>query len=148
MKRILCAVDHSAPSLRAAALAGTIAGKFAAELRLLQVIAMIDAEQSDLSHYLQREHDPNPPAVAIADMAQDEVQLLADGIATDHGIQVACEVRIGEAVSEIIAAAARQNASDLLVVGHASRNRLASALLGSTARRLIETAPCPVLVVR
>jgi nucleotide-binding universal stress UspA family protein len=147
MKRILCAMDHSAPSLRAAALAGTVADKFAAELRLLQVIAAIDEEQDDLRRYLQREHDPNPPAVAIADTAQDELQLIADQLATDHGIPVACEVRNGEAISEIIAAT-RQHASDLLVVGHASRNRLALALVGSTARRLIETAPCPVLVVR
>jgi nucleotide-binding universal stress UspA family protein len=147
MKRILCAVDHSAASLRAAALAASIAGKFTAELRLLQVVPVLDAEQDDVRHYLEREHDPNPPAVAMAEMAQDELRSLAGRIGSEHAIYVACEVRTGDASREIVAVA-REHACDLLVLGHASRNRLAMALAGSTARRAIETAPCPVLVVR
>lgn len=140
-------MDHSAPSLRAAALAGTIAGRFAAELRLLNVMGVIEAQQEDIKRYLEREHNPDPPGVAVAEQAQDALRSLGDGIAVQHGIYVACEARAGEAASEIVAAA-KEHASDLVVVGHASRSLLAKAFIGSTARRVIETAPCPVLVVR
>jgi nucleotide-binding universal stress UspA family protein len=146
MKRILCAVDHSAPSLRAADLAGSIAAKFAAELLLLTVLDVIDVQQEDIKQYLEHEHDPESPAMAVTEIAEDAIRSRADRIASEHGIYVACEVRTGAAAAQIITAA-REHASDLLVVGHVSRGRLARAFVGSTVRRLIETAPCPVLIV-
>ncbi len=146
MKRILCAVDHSAPSLRAAKLAGSIAAKFAAELVLLTVVNVIDTQQDDIKRYLEREHNADSPAVAVTEIAEDAIRARADRIASEYGIYVACKVRTGEAAAQIIATA-RQHASDLLVVGHASRSRLARAFVGSTARRIVETAPCAVLVV-
>jgi nucleotide-binding universal stress UspA family protein len=145
MKRILCAIDHSAPSLRAAKLAGSIAAKFAAELVLLTVVNVIDT-QDDIKRYLEREHNADAPAVAVTEIAEDAIRARADRIASEYGIYVACKVRTGEAAAQIIATA-RQHASDLLVVGHASRSRLARAFVGSTARRIVETAPCAVLVV-
>src|SRR5690349_1363320 len=129
MKRILCAIDHSAPSLRAAKLAGSIAAKFAAELLLLTVVNVIDAQQEDIKLYLEREHDPESPAVAVTEIAEDAIRSRADRIASEYGIYVACEIRTGEAAAQIIAAA-RQHATDLLVVGHASRSRLARAFIG------------------
>jgi nucleotide-binding universal stress UspA family protein len=146
MKRIICAIDHSAPSLRAAKLAGSMAKKFGAELRFLTVVGVLDAQQDDIKQYLEREHNPESPAVALAEVAEDALRARADHIASEYGIYVVCEVRTGEAAAQIIAAV-REHASDLLVVGHASRSRLARAFVGSTARRIIETAPCPVLVV-
>jgi nucleotide-binding universal stress UspA family protein len=145
MKRILCAIDHSAPSLRAAKLAGSIAAKFAAELVLLTVVNVIDT-QDDIKRYLEREHNADAPAVAVTEIAEDAIRARADRIASEYGIYVACKVRTGEVAAQIIATA-RQHASDLLVVGHASRSRLARAFVGSTARRIVETAPCAVLVV-
>jgi nucleotide-binding universal stress UspA family protein len=145
MKRILCAIDHSAPSLRAAKLAGSIAAKFAAELVLLTVVNVIDT-QDDIKRYLEREHNADAPAVAVTEIAEDAIRARADRIASEYGIYVACKVRTGEAAAQIIATA-RQHASDLLVVGHASRSRLARAFVGGTARRIVETAPCAVLVV-
>ena len=146
MKRIVCAVDHSAPSLRAAKLAGSIAGKFGAELLLLTIVGVLDAQQDDIKQYLEREHNPESPAAALAEIAEDALRARADRIASEYTICVACEVRAGAAAAQIIASA-REHASDLLVVGHASRRRLARAFVGSTARRVVETAPCPVLVV-
>ena len=146
MKRILCAIDHSAPSLRAAKLAGTIAAKFAAELLLVTAVDVLDAQQKDIQRYLEREHNADSPTLAVAEVAEDALRSRADRIASKYGVYVACTVRTGDAAAQIIAAA-REHASDLLVVGHASRSRLARAFVGSTARRVIETAPCPVLVV-
>ncbi len=146
MKRILCAIDHSAPSLRAAKLAGSIATKFAAELLLVTVVDALDAQQEDIKRYLDREHNAESPGVAVAEIAEDALRSRADRIASEYGIYVARDVRTGVAAAQIIAAA-KEQASDLLVVGHASRSRLARAFVGSTARRVVESAPCPVLVV-
>src|SRR5262245_563461 len=115
MKRILCAIDHSAPSLRAAKLAGSIAAKFAAELLLLTVVNVIDTQQDDIKRYLEHEHNPEAPAVAVTEIARDAIRSRADRISGEYSICVACEVRTGEAAAQIIAAA-RQHASDLLVV--------------------------------
>ena len=38
--------------------------------------------------------------------------------------------------------------ADLIVAGHRGRNPLAGILLGGVARNVIESALCPVLVVR
>ena len=37
---------------------------------------------------------------------------------------------------------------DLIAIGHRSRGRLAGLLIGSVAKDVIDSAPCPVLVVR
>ena len=50
--------------------------------------------------------------------------------------------------SEEIRKAAESEDSDLIVVGTRGKTGLAHVLLGSTAERLIRTAPCPVLAVR
>ena len=49
--------------------------------------------------------------------------------------------------AEEIAAAAKRDAADLIVVGTGAHGALARALLGSTSRRLVRTAPAPVAVV-
>jgi nucleotide-binding universal stress UspA family protein len=143
---ILCAIDYSAPSLRAAKLAGSIAGKFAAELLLLTIVDVIDARQKDNKQCPEREHDLASLGVGVAEIAEDALRSQADRIASRFGLYVAWEVRIGPAAAQIVAAAS-EHASDMLVLGYASRSRLARALLGSTARRVIAMAPCPVLVV-
>lgn len=144
MKRILCAIDYSAPSLRAAKLAGSIASKFAAELLLLTVVDVIDSRHGDSKQYPEREHDS--ASLAVAEIAEDALRSHADRIASRFGLYVAWEVRTGQAAAQIVAAAS-EHASDMLVLGYASRSRLARALVGSTARRVIAMAPCPVLVV-
>lgn len=145
--RILCAVDHSEPSLRAARFALELAGKCAAELTLVNIVRLPDGEQYGITDYLRHEHNPDPPGVAVLEAAQDELALLSDRLANERGVAITCEVRAGEAATEIVASA-RNRAIDLLVIGHRSQTRLAQALLGSVARRVVDTAPCPVLIVR
>jgi nucleotide-binding universal stress UspA family protein len=53
VRRILCAVDHSEPSLRAADFAMNLAGKCKAELLLLSVVCLPDTteEAHDSPHF-------------------------------------------------------------------------------------------------
>jgi len=72
---------------------------------------------------------------------------------TDYGRRLAplalqMSTRIATGLpSEEITAAARAEASDLIVLGTRGKSGLAHVLLGSTAERVIRTAPCPVLAV-
>ncbi len=147
MQRILCAVDHSEPSRRAARFAAELAGKCKLDLILLNIVRLPEGEQDSITEYLRHEHNTDPPGVAVLEAAQDELARFGDQLASESRITITCDVRGGEAETEI-AAAARDHAVDLIVVGHRGQSRLAQVLLGSVARRVVETAPCPVLIVR
>lgn len=56
-------------------------------------------------------------------------------------------IRSGSAANEIIKAA-KQRRAGLIVIASGSRGLTAGVLLGSTAQRVQQYAPCPVLVVR
>jgi nucleotide-binding universal stress UspA family protein len=77
MKRILCAIDHSEPSLRGATLAMDLAARYQAELVLLTVVQLPDAAQPDLTEYLRHEHEPDLPGVLVAEAARDELRSLS-----------------------------------------------------------------------
>ena len=63
------------------------------------------------------------------------------------GVSLTFEVLRGHAADQLARAAVAGEA-DLLVVGHTGHSRLHHLLLGSTADRVVEHAPCPVLVIR
>jgi nucleotide-binding universal stress UspA family protein len=146
MDRILCAIDRSEPSLRAAQVAAELAGKCKAELVLLSVIPVLDVAQRDINEYLRHEHEAATPAVVLEDAAYGELRRLGDRIASQSEVATTCEVRCGDAAAEIVTSA-KDHGSDLVVVGHRGQNRLTQLLLGSVAKKVLETAPCPVLVV-
>lgn len=60
---------------------------------------------------------------------------------------VAGQVRIGNTVDEIVSEA-REGRYDLIVVGTSSREAMIARFLGSVPERVIERAPCPVLVAK
>ena len=143
---IVCAVDTSNPSLRMVQLAMELATRYTAELTLLTVVRLSDVAQPELAEYLQHEHNRDPPRLAIEEAARINQCLLKDGIGAQGECAATCDVRAGDPATEIVAWA-REHAADLIVVGHRGRNPLAKILLGSVARSVIESAPCPVLVV-
>ena len=62
------------------------------------------------------------------------------------GLEATATVLSGRA-AERVADFARDQAADVVVVGASSRPSLASRLLGSVPRDLVQRAPCPVLVL-
>lgn len=78
--------------------------------------------------------------------AQDAVGAVA-GVFGDWGPKVHKRIRSGSPANELIKAA-RQLEAGLIVVGAGSRGLSDVVLLGSTAQRVQQYAPCPVLVVR
>jgi nucleotide-binding universal stress UspA family protein len=64
-----------------------------------------------------------------------------------HGVQ-SVEARISTEAPDDALVLAAQEGCDLLAVGHRGLGALKELLLGSTARSVVERAPCRVLVVR
>jgi len=68
-------------------------------------------------------------------------------LAQDRGLQTGQVIRHGIPHSEI-ANLAREQSVDLIIIGQVGRRGPRRVLIGSVAERVIEYAPCPVLVVR
>ena len=67
--------------------------------------------------------------------------------ALEAGLKSEQVIRYG-APSEEIAAYARDQKVDLIIIGHVGRRSSPHVLLGRVTERVIEFAPCPVLVVK
>lgn len=57
------------------------------------------------------------------------------------------KIRVGHPAEEIIAEA-REGSYDLVIVGERQNHRLVTRLLGSTATRVVEQSPCPVIIAK
>jgi len=68
--------------------------------------------------------------------------------AESHGIAIHAARAVPGSPRETIVEQAAQGHYDLIVIGRHGRGRLARALLGSVAERVVRLAPCPVLVTQ
>lgn len=75
------------------------------------------------------------------------LEQLAARLRESHGGRITTCLREGRAFVEIVTAA-REETVDLIVIGTHGRTGLAHMLIGSTAERVVRTAPCPVLTVK
>jgi nucleotide-binding universal stress UspA family protein len=85
----------------------------------------------------------------LAELMKTATAQLADlkaRVAT-RGISIQTRIATGIPSEELLAAAKAED-SDLVVVGTKGKSGLEHVLVGSTAERVIRTAPCPVLAVR
>jgi len=134
---ILAPVDFSEASLDAIPHAVALARKYEAQLTLLHVIEpphadlLVDMTQS------QR-------ATRMA--AHERLAKLA-GATKKIWPRTGHELRTGHPVTTITALAKRTNA-DLILMSTHGRTGIKRALIGSVAERVVQQAPCPVLVVR
>lgn len=138
-ERILLAVDGSDHALHAARKAAELARTMnSKELRVVvayDTIPIYLGEPNMQIAYVNRKDE----AEEILKNAVDEVGEVSCAVITD--------VMEGDAAEAIIETA-RQNSSDLIVMGSRGLGRLAGLLLGSTSQKVVAHAPCPVLIVR
>ena len=79
---------------------------------------------------------------------EEHLQVLAEGL-KEQGYDASYEVgAVGLAAAADFLRIAEGRASDLIVIGLAKRTRVAKALMGSDAQRILLSASCPVLVKR
>ena len=67
--------------------------------------------------------------------------------AQERHVELSTHVLVGHPADQILKTATAQHA-DLIVVGHRGRSAIREWVSGSTSRRVVSHANCPVLVVR
>ena len=130
IKRIVLCMDFSEHAQRALNHAFSIAREYNAELTLLHVLEHLPGSadiQSATAKATKQLRESVPPRARKPSL----VKFL---------------VRIGKPYQQIIEVAS-ETQTDLAIMGVRGRSSLDSALFGSTAYRVIQLGPCPVLAV-
>jgi nucleotide-binding universal stress UspA family protein len=139
LKRILVAVDGSAPSLKAVRMAAEVAQRFGARLTLVHVVPklLLPPDVYGLTiAAVEKEHR------AYADGVLDKAREVID----DPGLDVSSTVLFG-APAEAVAEEAAAPDVGMVVVGGSGHGAVARVILGSVSDRLVHISPKPVLVV-
>ena len=144
-KKILVPLDGSELAAQALSHAREFVERSAGELILLQVVpdsATVNelmADTSGLVNVGEREQRLIETATAalatvVADLARDQVAARA-------------VVRMGNAAATILDYA-REEAVDLIVMSTHGRTGIARWIFGSVADKVLQTAPCPIFLIR
>src|SRR5215472_6303672 len=128
LDRILACTDFSEDSERALGYAISAAAEYDSELTLLHVL-----EKSPGSKHTEQ---------AVAEATEQVEKLVPQG--SRKTLKVKTAVRIGKPYEQIIQFA-REAQTDLVTVGVRGRGALDIAIFGSTAYRVMQLGPCPVL---
>jgi nucleotide-binding universal stress UspA family protein len=139
----LAITDLSAPARHATERAAMLSKALSSPLDVLHI-----ADLQPLTRLRVLLSD-SPPDMEqkILDTAQHKLNELAATLHQRHGIAVKTEVIAGNLLPEVQKACKGYHAS-LLICGAKGESFLRHIALGSTAARLLNHAPCPVLVVK
>jgi nucleotide-binding universal stress UspA family protein len=136
--RIVIANDGSDGAGRALSGAIRLAKKHGAALQMICVEELPQFPAS-VDEVVEEKSEANHFFAGVA--ARAEAQAKAEGVSlTIHVVS-------GHAVRAIVEFVERE-AADLLVVGYMGHSALYNRLIGSTTDRLVELAPCAVLVIK
>jgi nucleotide-binding universal stress UspA family protein len=149
MKKILVPIDGSAASKKAAKQAVALARMYGSDVTFLTVVEVSTdlafSYESDI-YYAQftefRDNLIKLKTERLGSMLDAVVQMLdCSGIHTDK------KVVVGSAHPQVVETA-KGGKYDLIVMGHRGLNPFQRLFLGSVAKRVIEDAPCSVLIVK
>ena len=138
-EKILLGVDGSSHALRAAKTAGDLARCMKA--KILRIVVAFESVPPYLG-------EPNLQAVISNRLVQAE-EILEAAVKAVGEIpgDVHTEVLEGSAAEAILDVAKTRN-SDIIVMGSRGLGRLTGLLIGSQSQKVVQHAPCPVLIVR
>jgi nucleotide-binding universal stress UspA family protein len=137
---VVVGVDGSAQSLQAVELALEEAGLRGVPLHVVHCADITPA-------VLHLSGGVNVNTKDLADRQHHDVWELAAAVLDDTDVDVTKVELSGYPADELVRHA-EDNDAVLVVVGTRGRGRVASAVLGSTSMRVLEHAPCPVLVAK
>lgn len=139
---ILCPVDFSETADRAMEYAGALAQRFGADLTVLHVVY----DPLDITG----SHIPHPPLEQLREEMVREAEHTLRG-RVDRTLRFLPRAKIavvaGPPFRQIIRYA-REHHVDLIVMGTQGLRGLDRLIMGSTAERVVRTAPCPVVSIR
>jgi len=137
-EKILCANDGSAPAFNAFRLALALAKQNRSELHMVSV-----KEVDYLPEFVEEVREE---AGSAGRRFHNVLQRARDMAATSD-IELHTHVLTGHPVRDVVRLAAELKA-DLLVIGATGHSALYERMIGSRADRMVQLAPCPVLVVK
>jgi len=140
IKRMLVPTDGSDCSLRAAELAIHLAKFFEAEIIVIYVIDVV------ILNEITRGVEKGTVEKELEEKGQRYLNYVVR-LAEKEGLKAKAILVKGEPHDQIVRHA-RNLRADLIVMGTYGRRGAERILFGSVAERVIEYAPCPVLVVR
>lgn len=132
VQRVLVGYDNRPGAARALEVAHAIVSQADASLTILRALRPLEA--------------PNSPSQADVAETARELNLLCES-KPSAGRSWKTQVAIGMPC-EVIAATARAQSTDLIVLGPHEHTRWGHSFGGSTAARVVALAPCAVLVLR
>jgi nucleotide-binding universal stress UspA family protein len=137
-ERILVAIDGSDASDRAFAKAVELAQLARAHLTALAIEGPLPAYAATIGEVEEVKREKDLFFGALVERAREQAERA--------GIELEVDLRPGHA-AEVISQVAAAGRYDLVILGHRG-HFLRDHLLGSTADRVAEHAPCPVMIVR
>ena len=142
-RQILVPIDGSEPSLQAVRMAlHFIELSPVCKMTVLYVIDKVVL--SELVRFSK--HGEKEVEAELEEQGHRYLEL-ARKEAERQGVPAQCQTRKGDPFEEIIAAANNLRA-DLIIMGHAGRRGTTRVLIGSVTQRVLDYAPCPVLVMK
>jgi len=136
---ILVAHDGSAHAGKALSEAGKLAGKLGGTVKIVTVVPdLCLTEVSDSECKLVTN--------SLFSDAKNSMKKVTDDLAA-QGIKAEIVIKDGHPAEKIIEAA-KESGAELIVVGSHGRHGAKKFLLGSVSSKVVEHAPCHVLVVK
>jgi len=142
IKKILCPVDFSEPSLKGLDYAVDFANLFQAELTVVYILPLLPPTPSDPNTFFKV---PEYERIVHAESEQKLKEIIAERI--PKNLKVRSSIGHGSPAKEIVRIAGEEK-MDLIVIathGHSGWHHL---VIGSVAEKVIRLAPCPVFAVR
>jgi universal stress protein A len=145
-KRILVPIDFSENSKKTVSYAMKFASRYNATVQFLHVFE-IPAYAVTPYERRQQTCDQIKSQVDAAEQEARENLTAFENQLLNQGVKVEAYLRVGYPFDEIVLMANHFDV-DLIIIGSHGRTGITRLLVGSTAERVVEHAPCPVLVVK
>jgi universal stress protein A len=145
-KKILVPIDFSEHSKKTVSYATAFASRYNATVQLLHVFEIPDDAATLYGGRSQTCNQMKSQVDAAEEEARENLTVFENQL-LNAGVKVEAYVRVGFPFDEIVQMASYFDV-DLIIVGSHGYTGMTRLLLGSTAERVVERAPCPVLVVK
>jgi len=144
LKKILVPIDFSSTSKKAVLYGASLAKTYCAELTIMVVVddRIFQDGLFDASFIEQEALDTRNKAF---EERLEEVR--KEVLEKESPINVITKMPFGVAFAEIIHYA-KEEKTDLIVMGTHGTTGIAHMLIGSTTEKVVRKAPCPVMIVR
>ncbi len=144
--KILCPVDGSAHSLKAAKLASEIAAKDGAQLTILTVAKELKMTD-ELKRYIEIEHLAGEAQYVLDEHTEKIIQQAKEAARAAGVAKFDTEVKIGPPARTIVKFAERGK-FDAIILGSRGVGDVEGLLLGSVSHKVANLASCTVVTVK